>query len=94
MTPSQQYIINKAVNKLNKKDQIMKAAEECCELAQAVLKSNCKENNYAIITEIADVLVMIEQIKVIYNFSDEEINDEIDRKLQRLKYFLDTRKAV
>jgi NTP pyrophosphatase (non-canonical NTP hydrolase) len=94
MTPSQQYIINKAVNKLNKKDQIMKAAEECCELAQAVLKSNCTQNDTNILTEISDVLIMIEQIKVIFNFSDEDITDEIDRKLQRLKTFLDTRKAV
>lgn len=45
------------------------------------------------IDEIADVLVMIEQLKVFYYISDEDISRRIDFKLKRLKERLENERA-
>ena len=77
-------IITKILEKYGFKAQELKLAEECCELSAAILKNQSKNNNEtfkAMIDEIADVAIMLEQVK--YIFSTEAIQRRIDFKLNR-----------
>ena len=67
------------------------AIEECSELIKAILKLRRKERDNDgylshliadIIEETADVIIMCEQIKLMYPQFD--IKDVIDKKIQRL----------
>ena len=61
------------------------AIEELSELQKAILKHRryrCKETEQAIIDEIADVEIMLEQLKIIYSCS-REVEDRIDYKIDR-----------
>lgn len=69
--------------------QLKKLAEECCELAQAALKS---EQDYGyvdhMVEEIADVEIMIAQIKELFPISmayeEEIVKKKLDRQLGRM----------
>lgn len=72
--------LNKAILKWGAEKQIKKAAEECAELIQALLKGWSQDN---IDEEIADVEIMIAQLKMIYRNTDNvELHKE--RKLRAL----------
>lgn len=73
------------------KGQKVKAVEELSELQVAILNDvnkglNCRSN---IVEEIADVMVMIEQLKIIYEIPDPVIefamNEKIDREIRRIE---------
>ena len=68
--------------------------EECSELIKALLKYRRTKNGANsifklgefrgdIVSEMADVEIMLRQMKVIFDVSDEERDAEIDRKIQR-----------
>lgn len=64
--------------------QLKKLSEEVFELQEAILTGS----NFADITkEFADVMVLLNQIKAIYNLDEEEIKEamkyKIDRQLKR-----------
>ena len=67
------------------------AIEELAELQKAILKHrrySSKETEQQIIDEIADVEIMLEQLKIIYScHSDVEkrIEYKIDREIKRIK---------
>lgn len=67
------------------------AIEELSELQKAILKHRRygnKETEQAIIDEIADVSIMLEQLKIIYSCSkevEERIDYKIDRQIKRIK---------
>ena len=67
------------------------AIEELAELQKAILKHRrygSKETEQAIIDEIADVEIMLEQLKIIYScHSDVEkrVEYKIDREIKRIK---------
>ncbi len=61
--------------------QIEKAIEELNELIIELKKE--KFNRKDLLSEIADVYVVLEHIKYIYNIPDDKINMEIDYKLNR-----------
>ena len=67
------------------------AIEELAELQKAILKHrrySSKETEQEIIDEIADVEIMLEQLKIIYScHSDVErrIEYKIDREIKRIK---------
>lgn len=65
--------------------QISKAVEELIELSEILIKDINKSELYkdSLIEEMADVEVMLSQLKIIYNVSDEELQDEISRKIDR-----------
>ena len=64
--------------------QLEKASEELRELDKEVWIYADKENNrQAVLTEIADVLNCIEQLKLMLDISDAEIEQEQNRKMQR-----------
>ena len=66
------------------------AMEECSELIQAI--SKCKRygciDKYRenLIEEIADVLFAIDELKLIYNISDEAISEIKQYKIDRMDY--------
>jgi len=63
------------------------AQEECAELIQAISKRKRYNNIKArlnVIEKIADVTIMLEQLKIMFNISDEILEDEVDCKIDRL----------
>lgn len=66
--------------------QIIVAIEELSELQKELCKSlRGKENKENIIEEIADVLIMIDQIIMYYDLNAEEIYKVVDYKITRTK---------
>lgn len=79
-------IIKRAINTYGKKMQITVAMEELSELIKELSKHLRGEHNKEhIIEEIADVEIMISQLKIILNIKDIEIDNEILFKLNRLR---------
>lgn len=70
------------IDKFGVKNQMLKAIEEMSELTQALIKHiNSETNNVE--EEIADVLIVVEQLRLIYN--NNNIEKFIDYKIKRLK---------
>lgn len=70
--------------------QRLKAIEELTELTEVLIKDTNKGvDRENIIDEIADVYIMLEQIKMIYHVDalelDNQINKKIERQLNRIK---------
>lgn len=73
--------------------QILKSAEECSELAQVCIKvglgSKKKRDIDNIVEEIADVTLMLEQLKMILDIDERVVEDivykKIARQLERMK---------
>ena len=88
-------IFKKAIARYGETWQVLKASEECSELAQALNKyviykatnniEGKKESELIdnIFEEMADVYITLEMLKVIYNIEDREVNYWIDKKMQR-----------
>lgn len=80
-------IFNKCIEKRGKEVQSRQAMEECAELIQAINKClRYPKNNMIqedLIGEIADVLIMIYQLKVMFNISEEDIAYMIELKAKR-----------
>lgn len=65
--------------------------EECAELINALCKyKRGRANGYDVITEIADVMIMCEQMAI--HFGKEAVKKEIEEKLSRLEERLSRRK--
>lgn len=91
-----QEILNKIVTTYGTKPQLHMAVEECSELIKAIMKYERKisqdfdipaitENARLvseIVDEIADVQIMTEQLKIIFNCTN-EVNERVDFKLNR-----------
>lgn len=78
----------KAITSYGKQGQTDVAMEEMGELIQALIKYRRKENQENlehIREEIADVQIMIDQLKIIYDWHDESISKIMAEKKQRLK---------
>ena len=71
------------------KRQLHQLAEECSELAVEASHSARKGVTVKIIEEMADVLLMIEQVVYLANIAIEDIDEciqfKIDRQLERIK---------
>ena len=81
-----------AINHYGANQQIDVAIEEMAELTQALIKTNryatCKDYKRLrdnVIEEIADVEIMLAQLRIIYAISEKEINDRKAEKIKRLK---------
>ena len=95
-------ILQEALNTFGEHKQIDKVIEESVELVQAVLKARDYQESHdgdytpslyhAIKTELADVCVTLEYVKMIYEISEEELEAEIDFKVNRLKERIDKEK--
>lgn len=87
-------LLEKIITKKGKIKQSFVAVEELAELQQAVSKAvrfDCGDKfvpleiKRNITEEIADVMICIEQIKMMYGISDDDIEAWIECKLERLE---------
>jgi hypothetical protein len=66
--------------------QLAVAVEELSELQKEICKSlRDKTNIDNIVEEIADVTIMLEQLKIYFKISDNDLNSAIDYKIKRTK---------
>lgn len=89
--------INKILNYYGRENQLLKSIEELDELKDAIRKERTAEtlDNYEydvkseIMTELADVLIMCEQLRLMHSIPlcelEREINYKVDRQLKRMK---------
>ena len=65
--------------------QMLKCCEELSELESAILKHLNKGGNNTdeILDEMADVYIMLEQMKSVFPFGENVLNERIDYKLDR-----------
>lgn len=99
MTKEQLENLNTIVTTYGDAPQVDMCIEECAELQKALLKyrrethkgfpdtEKVKKAKEAIIDELADVSVMVEQIKIIYGYEavEERIGFKINRQMDRLR---------
>jgi len=79
-------VYEKAMDRWGFKSQSIMLMEECAELIQAVSKLHRTGNPNKMYEEIADVEIMIEQIKTFYgDVAEKEIDKHYKNKLDRLE---------
>jgi NTP pyrophosphatase (non-canonical NTP hydrolase) len=79
-------VLKKAICKYGKQAQLDVAVEEMAELTKEIIKSKRGASNYhQIVEELADVYIMMTQIKLIYGIYDEELINAMDLKIARLE---------
>ena len=77
-------LYNRVLNTFGIVNQTFMMVEECAELLNAVAKQRRdRANKEDIITELADVSIMVEQLAFYYGWDD--FKDEKERKLTRLE---------
>lgn len=77
-------ILKKAIAKFGMQRQTDKAIEELSELIRAIVR----DDNDNILEEIADVEIMIAQLKIIFKFKQTKIDDIKKYKIERLEGIL------
>ena len=87
--------ITSIINHFGRNNQLNKAKEELKELKEAIeelqVYEQCpvkteeifKKKKYNVLQEMADVYVMLEQLQIIMNISDDDINNMIENKINR-----------
>lgn len=79
-------VFEKAICKYGKQAQLDVAVEEMAELTKEIIKSKRGASNYhQIVEELADVYIMLTQIRLIYGIHDEELINAMDLKIARLE---------
>ena len=79
-------ICEKAIDKYGVGEQIIKAVEELAELQTELCRVFCgRPNGDNIVEEIVDVEIMIEQLKMIFDVSEEIIEEVKIQKIERLE---------
>ena len=84
---NQKSVLLNAIDTYGNKHQKIQAIEELNELSQAICKSfrnDIQENRLNIIDEIADVEIMMYQLKLILNIDAIEVQNRVDFKVDRL----------
>ena len=79
-------ILEKAIETYGKDMQLNVAIEELSELIKEICKSKRGANNReAIIEELADCYIMLEQVAIIFDIPNHAINEVAEAKLARLE---------
>lgn len=82
-------VLIEAIDRYGTEAQLMMVLEEMSELQKEICKFfRGKRDPDAIADEVADVEIMLEQVKIIFDLHG-EVNEHIDRKIERLKHRLD-----
>lgn len=82
-----------AISTYGKDMQLTVAIEELSELIKEICKhKRGADNTEAIVEEMADCYIMLEQLEIIFDVKGEEIDNEIRKKIARLKNRLAERK--
>lgn len=86
MNKSQIAILNNAIQTYGIDAQLDMCVEEMSELTKEICKKKRGKNNRnQIAEEIADVEIMLEQLKIMCNISDKEVNNVVFMKICRLE---------
>ena len=79
-------VLSKTIVKNGIKLQSVIAMEECSELIKEISKFiRGKGNKDNLVEEMADVLIVIEQLKMMYAISPQELGEMVGKKVNRLK---------
>lgn len=79
-------VLEKAIDAFGKDAQLWMVVEEMSELLKEICKfMRGKENQLQIADEMADVLIMLEQLKIICGVQMDLIRERIDYKVDRLR---------
>ena len=79
-------VLKKAICKYGKQAQLDVAVEEMAELTKEIIKSKRGASNYRqIVEELADVYIMLTQIRLICKIRDEELINAMHLKIARLE---------
>lgn len=91
MKPENTRTIHRVISTFGEKNQKMQTLEELMELQAALFENIHREteNRDAIVEEVADVEVMLAQLKEIFNIKPEEIEKLQDYKLRRLDHTIE-----
>lgn len=81
--PINPTFLHDAIDKWGDEAQILLAIEECSELIQALVQTFRNSKDPDVITEIADVLITVSQMREL--FGRKEVDAEIERKIERTK---------
>lgn len=74
-----------AVRKYGRNMQTIVAIEEMSELTKELTKNmRGKNNTAAIVEELADVTIMLQQIMIMYDIQNSEVFDKMKEKIDRL----------
>lgn len=83
-------VLKQAIETYGADMQLTIAIEEFSELTKELCKhKRYMDNTKAIIEEMADCYIMLEQLKMIFGLGSTVIDDVIEKKIKRLKYRLD-----
>jgi len=78
-------VYKRAIGTYGKTLQIAVCCEECSELIKELIKDvRGKSTKTQILTELADVQIMIEQMMLIYEISQKDLEEEMNFKIVRL----------
>ena len=91
MTPEQNKTIHRAISTFGGRNQTMQTIEELMELQHALFENVHRgtDNRQNIVEEVADVEIMLAQIRQIYGIKQDEISKVQDYKLGRLNTTID-----
>lgn len=79
-------VLKQAIETYGAESQLNVAIEEFSELIKEICKhKRYMDNTKAIIEEMADCYIMLEQMKMIFGFGSTVITDAMDKKIKRLK---------
>lgn len=92
--PTEEDVLKTAIATYGNEAQLCVAMEECAELIQAISKykrygSKAQEQ---LAEEIADILIVVEEVKLICGIKDEQLKFYHDKKIARLKERLENAK--
>lgn len=91
MTPQQNKTLHRAISIFGKQNQKMQSIEELMELQKALFENVHRgtDNRVNIVEEMADVEIMLAQLRDIYNVKEEELNKIKDYKIGRLDHTIE-----
>jgi NTP pyrophosphatase (non-canonical NTP hydrolase) len=87
-------LYQETIDKFGKDIQLILVIEELSELIKVLTKGfrNGKINKTHLIDELADVYIMLGQLKMMEQVTNDELDVKINEKLERLKRYLETGK--
>ena len=91
MKPEHTRTIHRVISTFGERNQKMQTLEELMELQSAIFENVHRgtDNRKNIVEEIADVEIMMAQMKEVFNIKPEEIQEIQDYKLTRLNHTID-----
>lgn len=91
MTPKQNRTIHRVISVFGAKNQQMQTLEELMELQRAIFEHVHRgtDNRDNIVEEIADVEIMLAQLKEIHSIDPKEIENVQETKLNRLDHTIE-----